>query len=414
MRSNKLNFKRTLILVLALLLQIYSGPSFAASSGARSAGFDGVSQPRAKWCVMVFMNADNDLDRAGIKDICEMERAGVSNDVNILVQIDRAREKTARRYLVSRRAADAPKDDWGLVSTKIEDLGEVDMGDHTQIINFSNWCVNNYPAEKYALIIWNHGAGWRTADNCRRGISYDEQSGKIITAADLGLALEAVHGLIGKPVDMFGMDACLMQMIEVAYELRENASYIVASEETEPGDGWPYDPIFSSLLKNPEITAPELSKLIAGAYSQSYMSNKKGTTMSVVDTSYLPALAAAVDEFSKALLAALTGDERLRKVKICVASAEKFEVSAYIDLGDFIKLIIESIDAAEVKEAGEKVLMALSKTIIMNSLSGTAARKATGLAIYFPRSTFNQKYSTLNFSSFAWDEMVNFVISPKL
>jgi hypothetical protein len=412
MRLNKINFKRTLILVLALLLQISTGTAFAAMSAA-SPGGDADSLPKAKWCVMVFMNADNDLDRAGIKDICEMERAGVSNDVNILVQIDRAREKTARRYLVTRRAADASKDDWGLVSTKIEDLGEVDMGDHVQIINFSKWCADNYPAEKYALIIWNHGAGWRTADNSARGISYDEQSGKIITAAELGLALEAVHGLIGKPVDMFGMDACLMQMIEVAYELRENASFIVASEETEPGDGWPYDPIFTALLKNPQITGPELSKLIAGAYSQSYLSNKKGTTMSVVDTSYLPALADAVDDFSKTLLAALTSDERLREVKICVASAEKFEISAYIDLGDFIKLIIESIGDAEVKEAGEKVLMALSKAIMINSLTGTTAKNATGLAIYFPRSTFNQKYSTLKFSAFAWDEMVNFVIGPK-
>ncbi len=397
--------KSALFLILLILFQISGSASFAASAGTPAP---------AKWCVMVFMNADNDLDRQGIKDMCEMEAAGVSDDVNILVQIDRAREKTARRYMVSRRAAGAPKDDWGLVSAKVEELGEVDMGDYRQIINFSKWCADNYPAEKYALVIWNHGAGWRMANSKRKGISYDEQSGKIITAAELGMALEAVHGIIGKPIDLFGMDACLMQMIEVAYELRENASYVVASEETEPGDGWPYDHIYAALFKSPETAPLDLSKLIVNAYSQSYLSNKKGVTMSVIDTSYLPALATEIDNFSKILISALTSDERIKTVKICVAQAQKFEISAYIDIGDFIKLVIGSMDAAEVKKAGETVLMALSKAIVVNSVTGGTAKNATGLAIYFPRSTFNQKYSTLKFASYAWDEMVNAVIGPKV
>ena len=402
MHSKKFYFKQTLFLFIVALLQFSCVVSFAASPDGSAA--------RAKWCVMVFMNADNDLDRQGVKDICEMELAGVSNDVNILVQIDRAREKTARRYMVTKRAANASKDDWGLTSTKIEDLGEVDMGDYKQIINFSKWCVDNYPAEKYALVIWNHGAGWRLAPNAQKGISYDEQSGKIITAAELGLALEAVRGLIGKPIELLGMDACLMQMIEVAYELKENASYIVASEETEPGEGWPYEPICSALLKNPEITPVDLSKLIAEAYSQSCISNKKGTTMSVIDTSSLPALAAEADNFSKVLISALNSDERIRKARISIAEAQKFEVAAYIDLGDFVKRIIANMDIPEVKQAGETVLMALSKTIVINRLTGSSAKNATGLTIYFPRMTFNAKYSSLKFSAFAWDEMVNMVI----
>ena len=43
----------------------------------------------------------------------------------------------------------------------------------------------------------------------------------------------------GQPVEktVIGMDACLMSMVEVAYQLRANANYMVASQEKEPLSG---------------------------------------------------------------------------------------------------------------------------------------------------------------------------------
>ncbi|HOD43092.1 MAG TPA: clostripain-related cysteine peptidase, partial [Candidatus Wallbacteria bacterium] len=124
-----------------------------------AAGVSAQESAPSKWTFMVFINADNNLDRFGILDIQEMEKAAMSSGVNIVAQIDRGYGKPARRYDVTGRAADAQADDWGLLAKNVAELGEVDMGDYKEMVSFVKWAHENYPAENYALVIWNHGAG---------------------------------------------------------------------------------------------------------------------------------------------------------------------------------------------------------------------------------------------------------------
>lgn len=116
----------------------------------------------SKWTILVYMNADNDLERFGIKDFIEMSKVDNSKDVNIVVQMDRSpgysdeygdwtqtlRFKIEKNILPIKHSA-------------IEDLGEKNMGDPTVLKDFIDWGKEKYPAENYALIIWDHGDGWR-------------------------------------------------------------------------------------------------------------------------------------------------------------------------------------------------------------------------------------------------------------
>jgi len=177
---------------------------------------------KAQWTMMVFINADNNLDRFGVLDVQEMEKAGLSKDFNIVVQLDRLNKET-RRYDVTGRAADAKADDWGISAKMVQKMGEADMGDYKEMVNFVKWSAENYPAEKYLLVIWNHGAGWKKrANETVKGISYDDQSHNHMTTPQLGLAMQSIAGVLGKQLDILSMDACLMQMVEVLYEVREN------------------------------------------------------------------------------------------------------------------------------------------------------------------------------------------------
>ena len=117
---------------------------------------------KAKWTVMIYMNADNDLERFGLRDFLEMSKVDNSKDVNILVQMDRTPNYSAEygdwtqtlRFKISKN----------MVPTKeqsIMDLGETNMGDPSTLTNFLTWSIQNYPAEKYILIIWDHGDGWK-------------------------------------------------------------------------------------------------------------------------------------------------------------------------------------------------------------------------------------------------------------
>jgi len=363
------------------------------------------SEQAKKWTFMVFLNADNNLDRYGVQDVQEMENAAVSKDVNVVVQIDRF-EKPARRYDVSGRVAGAVQDDWGLCSKISGELGEVDMGDYKEVVKFVKWSCDNYPAEKYALVIWNHGSGWRKFTGEFKGISSDDQSGNRITTKQLGVALSEIHGILKKPVDVFGMDACLMQMIEVAYEIKENALYISASEETEPARGWPYDLILASLVNNPDMPPRELAVLIPSAYAESYSNKPSSTTQSTIDCSMLDDLAKAVSEFATAVIDSTTAGSENEVYFTAFKNVQKYAFIENIDLGHFIKLVSDKTKDKKVLENAQKALMCISKAVIQNKITGLSAKNSTGLAIFFPKHGMNSVYSAIKFSNFNWDEMV--------
>ena len=406
----------TAILIASLCLGFAAVTSFA-------------SETTKKWTFMVFLNADNDLDEFGAIDISEMERAAVSPNVNIVVQIDRM-NKPARRYLASSREAKA--DDWGLKSKLVENIGEVDMGDYKELIKFVKWSSENYPAENYMLVVWNHGAGWKKRSErfALKGISYDDQSNNHITTKNLGAALSAIHGILGKPLDVFGMDACLMQMIEVAYELKDNARFIVASEETEPGDGWPYELVLAPLAQDASISSESLARLIPQAYFQSYLNahdepsdspysarkaqalRVKSTTLSAIDCRLIDEFASALDALSSKLIEAISSDkDEIKALASAVASAQKFYYYDNIDIGDFVYYVRERVKNADVKEAASKLLMIYKKLVIENRTTGDAKRDASGLAIYFPMKDFDDSYLKLGFANTSYDEMVKLLLA---
>src|SRR6056297_932537 len=119
-----------------------------------------------EWTVMVYLDADNNLESAGIDDINEMEAIGSDENVNIVVQMDRIDGydssngdwTSTRRYYIEK---DSNGYDSNIISTMEEDLGEVNMGKEETVKNFIDWSVQNYPADRYFIIFWNHGGGWR-------------------------------------------------------------------------------------------------------------------------------------------------------------------------------------------------------------------------------------------------------------
>ena len=73
---------------------------------------------------------------------------------------------------------------------------------------------------------------------------------------------------IGQPLDLLGMDACLMATLEVAYQVRNSVRYLVASEELVPGHSWPYDTIFGDLRVDPERTPAEVAVSVVQQYTE--------------------------------------------------------------------------------------------------------------------------------------------------
>ncbi len=123
------------------------------------------SQHTAEWTVMVFLNADNNLEADGLKDFLEMSSVPDNAAVNIVVQMD--------RWDGIGPGSSTAYGDWS-TTTRFKmknglkpllangtDVGEQNMGDPQVLSNFVQWSMQKYPAKKYMLVLWDHGDGWR-------------------------------------------------------------------------------------------------------------------------------------------------------------------------------------------------------------------------------------------------------------
>ena len=359
----------------------------------------------AKWTVMVYVNAKNNLETYGLKDVNEMEMVGSTPDLNIVAELGRINGyaandgdwKGSRRYLIQ-KDADINK----ITSPVLLEILKSDMGKWENLVEFVKWAQANYPAQRYALVVWNHGSGWnKAAEAAGKGISYDDETGSHITTQQLKQALAAT----GK-IEILSMDACLMQMMEVAYEARTGADYIVASEETEPGDGYTYNTWLAPLAAKPAMTQAELSKVMVDSYTDHYQSINQGATQSSIRTENLYKLG----QLTNAWVSAVMASGEVANVKNARTKAQAFYYSSNKDLGHFVKLVNDGTQNAGVKAAGAELLAFLNGSVIYhNRATGSKYANATGLAIYAP-SYYTAAYDDLQWAKDSnWDDFTKWI-----
>ena len=348
-----------------------------------------------EWTLAVFLNADNNLDPFGVEDMEEMSRIGSNEWLNIVSLIDRERGPASINYIEKDKI------------TKVMEMGELDMGDYQELVRFMDYVQKNYPAKKYILTIWNHGSGWKLAGNkIFRGISYDDSSNNHITNAQLGIALKAIKKIIGHDIDILNMDACLMQMAEVIYVCKDTCRYVVASEETEPGKGTPYDDVFRTLQK---VDSPlSFSKKWVKAFTSSYNGGSQGyeaCTQSAIDCKAFEAVVDGVNGIAKAAMALEYRGVMLEIIK----QVQKFSYPENIDLFHLTVLMKQLIKDEGVQTAATKLQIALKNAIIANGAVSTSMKDSYGLAIYLPWDFIvENSYANLAFAkNTLWDDMIN-------
>lgn len=352
--------------------------------------------PVKDWTVAVFLNADNNLDPFGFEDQKEMARVGSNDFMNVVTLIDRENGPAQINYI--------EKDN----IQKIKDMGELDMGDYKEFVKFVKFVKANYPAKHYSFSFWNHGSGWKNKKEKAlfRGVSYDDSSNNHITTNQLTIALEEASKILGQKIDIVNFDACLMQMVEVAYACKEHAVYMVGSEETEPGKGAPYDDILKGV--KPEMDAKAFALNWAKAFADSYNYGSQGndlSTQSVVDLSKIDELTDSISGVAKAIMAGKYGIA-MRKVA--------FRAQGYDDVDNkdiyslFEELKEEGANDKALLSAIDKAQKALKKAVIYSRYTGYKAKDSNGLAIFFPTSYMvGNLYKDLAFAKKCmWDEMI--------
>ena len=243
------------------------------------------------WVFAVYLDGDNNLESAAIDDFLEMSSVGSTSNVVVVVLFDRCiKWNSSKGYSTDYGnwtdarifKIDRSEEPWNYNADEV--WGEVNMGNPQTLFRFINYTVTNYPAEKYALILWDHGSGYF-------GACQDEDNGNDnLDLSEIKEALGEAYSQLGIKIDLLGFDACLMGNIEVAYEFRDYVDVIVFSQEYEPGDGWPYDSILSFLTSNPTASVESLATTIVNEYINFYSDpnyDDPYATLSAINITYL-------------------------------------------------------------------------------------------------------------------------------
>jgi hypothetical protein len=381
-------------------------PSLTASAAS-------TPNPEKEWTFLVYLNGNNNLDSFGSVNLEQMEKVGSTDKINVVVQWASLANGKTQRLLVQKSTNPS-----AVTSPILADIGQVDMGDYRTLVDFVQWGVQQYPAKHYLIDVWDHGSGWHNfqsklsmmGDRAKAkyhatDISWDENTGHFITTVQLGQALAESAKIIGHKVDLYGSDACLMAMAEVATEVSDSVEVYAGSEETEPGAGWPYDALLTRWSALATASAQDVATILVQEYVNSYNNGENGSgdvTFSAFDLSKTEVLQSAITDFAAKIQ---TLDAAGRTNLLTAASAAtSFTFADYVDLGDFVSGVSDSraIDPAVV----DNVRQAVSQFVIANADTSKFA-KAKGMSIWLPTTLDGYTQYADAYSGLKWEPLTH-------
>lgn len=352
-----------------------------------------------QWTVGVYMSADNDMNDQANVDINEMKQVGSTADVNVVVQVDRAAWDPlpgCRRYLIKKGGVDT-----------LADLGLVDMADPATLSGFADFLGRHYPAANYMLVLWDHGNGWYPGYGPSPSAifiddSYGHEMG--VAGGEFAQAMAGVRQALGKRVRILALDACLMDMVEVADEIRDDCDYVLASEALEPIEGFPYDKLLDRLASRPTGTPPEFLPGFCSDYVESYPGQEVG--LSALDMGVLaPALDRMVATIRDSINAS---DPAVRASRAFVQTMPGCPF--HVDLIHLLGLLAGKMAVPEMSVGS--LLASLRSAVVANEYS-SGLENASGLAVWFPDNYLALKnsvesYMTLRFArESGWPQFLN-------
>ncbi len=320
---------------------------------------------QAAWTLMVYIVGDNNLDEYVPLDIeTELAPTGSNADVSVVALADRlptAEWSQTLLFYVTQGMEATPEN-------ALEDWGEANMGDPQTLLDFILWTQANYPADHYALSLWNHGWSWRP------GMSmYDETDNDTLDQHEL----EAVLAQVG-PIDVIMYDACQMATIENEATVRAYSQAIVHSQEWVNWDGIEYELVIPALQADPGMSADDLAAFIN--YSTS--TGKERTYSAVALDGRWDALFAAVDAWAYALEAGLP--EHRHQYAGAFHGAQTFwgDPTAR-DLYDVASRVYQRIDDPVIQETSLAVMFAV-ESAVLDEWHVKHYAYAHGISIFLP------------------------------
>jgi hypothetical protein len=272
----------------------------------------------------------------------------------------------------------------------VQDMGNaVNSGDGASLIDFGQWAVQQYPADHYALVLWDHGGGWSM-------IASDDTTQTSIHMPVLQDALQKITSAANvDKLDLVGFDACLMAQVPVLVTVAPYARYMVAAEELVPGFGWDYIAPLKLIAQNPDADIKDIGKAEVDAFYTLYSKTDPAAAhsfdLALLDLSKTDDVVNALGAFSDAVKA--SGEAEVKAIATARSNAQEFaklgedssvtDATSSVDLMDFMRLMTQLSKTDAVKKAAQDVINAASEVVLYHKASASLPN-AKGLSIFFP------------------------------
>lgn len=279
----------------------------------------------------------------------------------------------------------------------VEEIPAKNMGSSETLSYFINYVTDSYNTDEYSLILWDHGGGPLI------GYGLDETTGDILTLKEIEESLNDTEFNEDNKLGFIGFDACLMGSFEVANLLDSYTNYLMASEETIPGNGWNYS-FLTDLSKDDNNV--EIGKKVIDTYFDYYESrtNMYDLTLSLLDLSKIDDLNNSLNNFFGYLNSDLSVNTfaGYAKTRVKAKTFGGYSSSAQYDLVDLSNMI-----ELTGGNSADDVIADINDLVIYNKAN---INNANGLTIYYPYSnktlavTYMSTYKSLgiinNYSSY--------------
>lgn len=328
----------------------------------------------SSYTLMVYV-CGSDLESDGgyaTIDIAEMLEAIVDEKINLIVETggssdwqdyDIANDRN-QIYQVKNNELNLLEDNF---NTKY-------MTDQTNLSDFVTYCKENFPADNYGLILWDHGGG-AISGYCVDENNEDEN--ETLTLDKIKSALTSTD----VKFDFVGFDACLMANVETAYALKDTSEYLIASEETEPGTGWDYKSLLNTLSSNTSQNSDELGETIVDSFIESNNSffDMSEATLSVIDLSKMDNVFSKLTDFIVEIKTNDLDNNNFNSISKATGKTKAFgegEIDTF-DLIDFASNVNNS--------KTQDLVNAVEEAVVYNKTTDTVSN-SNGMSIYIPYS----------------------------
>jgi hypothetical protein len=349
-----------------------------------------VNDCHAEWTFMLYFAGDqNGCSGRNLTPYLKqaVERIAMSQipGVNVIVLLDESGAGNTTQWIFESDGH----------SSQMQPRGELELDRPATLTLFALEAMNAYPADHYFLAVANHGAGIP-------GIAYDDASGQCseqrhLDASDLRAALQAIHNGTGKKIDVLFYDACLMGLLEHAYQIKDYADYIVFSQNL----GWSLFRYDAYIASAPGSTPRELAASVVSIYDAFLLYPR---TMSAVDLAEVGSIADAADTLAGLLDQNI--DSYINHLSSALQSAQRYEMNGnyeidvddqYVDLYDLARLVKLYVPNTTIDQAAQMVMDSIDSAVVVEKhASGNCGTQcgnnywnldnSHGISTFFPAS----------------------------